>query len=245
FAHMRVQGTPHNWADAQFAWDEGRMGGWPDAKGAHTMAHYVEADLPFQFALANAFTVCDAYYGSFVGGTNTNRLFLWTGTNDPSGKFGGPSLSNSHDTLPEKGGPKEPYTWTTYPERLEKAGISWKIYEDMADTFGDNPLVGFKVFRDSLAKAPGSRPKLAEKGLTTQHLDALRADVMADKLPQVSWIVSPAKDSEHPGPSSPAQGADYTARALDCLTSNPEVWAKTAFLVMFDENDGYFDHMPP
>jgi phospholipase C len=29
---------------------------------------------------------------------------------------------------------------------------------------------------------------------------------------------------------------------LDALTANPEVWAKTIFLLNFDENDGYFDH---
>jgi phospholipase C len=245
FAHMRVEGTPHSWDDAQYAWDDGRMGSWPDQKRPHTMAYYAEVDIPFQFALANAFTLCEAYHCSFQGGTNTNRLFLWTGTNDPTGKLGGPSISNSHDTLPEKGGAKEPYLWTTYPERLEASGISWRIYEDMADNFGDNPLVGFKTFRDSLAKAAGSNPALAEKGLSTQHLDALRADVLAGRLPQVSWVVSPAADSEHPGPSSPVQGANYTARVLDCLTANPDVWARTALLVMFDENDGFFDHVPP
>jgi len=245
FAHMRVEGTPHNWDDAQRAWDEGRMGRWPEFKRAHAMGHYTEADIPFQFALANAFTLCDAYHCSFQGGTNTNRLFLWTGTNDGAGKAGGPSISNSHDTLPKPGQDLPPYTWTTYPERLEAAGISWRIYEDMADNFGDNPLVGFKAFRESLAKAPGSNPALAEKGLSTRHLDGLREDVLANKLPQVSWVVSPAKDSEHPGPSSPAQGADYIARVLDCLTSNPEVWARTVLLVNFDENDGFFDHAPP
>ena len=245
FAHMRVEGTPHNWADAQYAWDNGRMSRWPEFKNAHAMGHYVEADIPFQYALANAFTLCEAYHCSFQGGTNTNRLFLWSGTNDPGGLKGGTSISNSHDTLPEKGGAKDPYLWATYPERLEAAGVSWKIYEDMADNFGDNPLVGFQAFRDSLAKAPGSNPALAAKGLSTQHLDVLRADAMAGTLPQVSWVISPAKDSEHPGPSSPAQGADYIARVLDCLTANPETWAKTALLVMFDENDGFFDHVPP
>ncbi|MFS2046986.1 alkaline phosphatase family protein, partial [Stenotrophomonas geniculata] len=49
----------------------------------------------------------------------------------------------------------------------------------------------------------------------------------------------------HPGPSSPAQGAAYTARVLDALTADPEVWSRTALLLMFDENDGFFDHMPP
>ncbi len=247
FQHMRVEGTPHNWPDAQFAWDEGRMASWPGWKGAHSMGHYEKADIPFQWALADAFTLCDAYHCSFQGGTNTNRLFLWTGTNDPSGKLGGPSISNSHDHLPkdEKDSSVTPYLWPTYTERLEKAGVSWRIYEDMADNFGDNPVVGFKTFRDSIAKAAGSNPRLAELGHSTRHLDGLREDVMSGKLPQVSYVVSPAKDSEHPGPSSPAQGADYVARVLDCLTSNPQVWARTVFLVMYDENDGFFDHAPP
>ena len=51
--------------------------------------------------------------------------------------------------------------------------------------------------------------------------------------------------SEHPSPSSPAQGADYVARVLDALTANPQVWSRTVLLLMFDENDGFFDHMPP
>ena len=243
-ALMRVEGTPHNWPDAQYAWDNGRMTNWPDHKRPHAMGYYRREDLPFQWALANAFTLCDAYHCSFMGGTNTNRLFLWGGTNDGAGAHGGPSISNSHDTLPEKQPQaKVPYTWTTYPERLEAAGVSWKIYEDMADNFGDNPLVGFKAFRDSLAGT--GNPALAAKGLSTQHLDVLLADVMAGTLPSVSWVISPAKDSEHPGPSSPAQGADYIARVLDALTANPDVWASTVLLVNFDENDGFFDHVPP
>ncbi|MFZ4686922.1 MAG: phosphocholine-specific phospholipase C, partial [Hyphomonadaceae bacterium] len=244
FAHMRVEGTPHSWADAQYAWDHGRMTNWPDQKHPHTMGHYEQADIPFQWALAEAFTICDAYHCSFTGGTNTNRLYLWTGTNDGAGTRGGPSISNSHDTLPDKQPEANtPYTWTTYPERLEAAGISWKIYEDMADNFGDNPLVGFKAYRDSLAGT--GNPMLAAKGLATQHLDVLLNDVKAGTLPQVSWVVSPAADSEHPGPSSPAQGADYIARVLDALTANPELWAKTVLLINFDENDGFFDHVPP
>lgn len=244
FQHMRVEGTPHNWADAQYAWDQGRMTNWPDFKKPHAMGHYTEADIPFQWALADAFTICDAYHCSFQGGTNTNRLYLWSATNDGEGTLGGPSISNSHDTLPEKQPlAKTPYTWTTYPERLEAAGVSWKIYEDMADNFGDNPLVGFKAFRDSLTGA--GNPALAAKGLSTQHLDVLRADVMAGTLPSVSWVISPAKDSEHPGPSSPAQGADYIARVLDALTSNPDLWAQTVLLINYDENDGFFDHAPP
>ncbi len=245
FAHMRVEGTPHNWTDAQAAWDQGRMASWPAAKRAHSMGYYTPADLPFQYALADAFTICDAYHCSMQVGTNTNRLFLFTGTHDPLGKGGGPSLSNSHDSLPEKGGPKDAYTWTTYPERLQAAGVSWRVYQDMADNFGDNPLEGFAAYRASKAGAQGADPALAAEGLSTHTLDRLRADVLADALPQVCHIVAPAIASEHPGPSSPAQGADYTAQVLDALTANPKVWAKTVLLLMFDENDGFFDHVPP
>ena len=245
FALMRVEGTPHGWSDAQAAWDEGRMANWPTVKNEHSMGHFRKEDIPFQYAMADAFTLCDAYHCAIHTGTNSNRLFLWTGTNDPTGRFGGPSISNSHDQLASKGGARDSYTWTTFVERLQAAGISWRVYQDMADNFTDNPLVGFKSFRDSHDKAPGSDPRLAALGVSTWHLDGLRADVLSGALPKVSYVVAPSKDSEHPGPSSPAQGADYTARVLNALTADPAVWAKTVLFVMFDENDGFFDHDPP
>lgn len=245
FAHMRVQSTPHSWADAQDAWDQGRMDRWPEAKHPWSMGYFERADIPFQFALAEAFTLCDAYHCSTQTGTNTNRLFLWTGTNDPLGQAGGPSISNSHDDFAEKGGAAASYTWTTYPERLLQAGVTWRIYQDMADNFTDNPLAGFQAYREAYKDAPGSDPRLKQLALSTWHLDRLREDVTSGRLPQVSWIIAPAADSEHPAPSSPAQGAAYTARVIEALTADPKVWARTVFLLMFDENDGFFDHMPP
>jgi phospholipase C len=246
FALMRAEGTPHSWPDAQAAWDEGRMSHWPEAKTVRTMGHYKDTDVPFQFALAEAFTICDAYHCSIQTGTNSNRLFLWTGTNDPSGTQGGPAIGNSHDSLVKNGGFKEGYRWTTYVERLQAAGIDWRIYEDMADNFTDNPLAGFSRFRDAYDAGPsGPDHDLIARGMSTQKLDRLREDVLAGKLPQVTYIVADAASSEHPAASSPAQGADYTARVLDALTANPKVWARTALLVMFDENDGFFDHVPP
>jgi phospholipase C len=245
FSHMRVEGTPHNWTDAQDAWAEGRMNRWPLAKTARAMGYYQGEDIPFQYALAGAFTLCDAYHCSIKTGTNSNRLFLWSGTNDPSGRFGGPSITNSHDRFASQGGAADSYRWTTYAERLRDAGVSWRIYQDMADNFTDNPTAGFKAYRDSHDGLPGSDPRLAALALSTRKLDGLREDVLSGALPQVSWIVAPAADSEHPEPSSPAQGADYTARVLDALTADPKVWARTVLLLMFDENDGFFDHVPP
>ncbi len=244
FETMRVASTPHTWSNAQDAWDAGRMGNWPAAKKNHSMAYFTESDMPFQYALARAFTLCDAYHCSFTGGTNTNRLFLWTGTNDPLGRGNGPALGNTYNKL-SGGDPAGGYTWTTYPERLEQAGISWRIYQNMADNYSLNPTAGFKRYRDAYKGAAGSQAALKEKALTTRDLDLLRRDVLEGKLPQVSWICATKAGSEHPSPSSPAQGADYTARVLDALTANPEVWSKTVLLLMFDENDGFFDHVPP
>ncbi len=245
FAHMRVEGAPHNWPDAQAAWNEGRIDRWPAVKSEHAMGYFERADIPFQFALADAFTVCDAYHCSIQTGTNTNRLMLWTATNDPTGQAGGPSISNSHDNFASLGGAKEPYRWTSYVERLEAAGVSWRIYQDMADNFTDNPLAGFKSFRDAHEGVEGHSPALKDKAISTRRLDGLKADVLAGRLPQVSYIIAPAAASEHPGPSSPAQGADYTAQVIEALTADPKVWARTVLLVMYDENDGYFDHVPP
>jgi phospholipase C len=245
FRHMRIEGMPHNWTDAQDAWNEGRLNRWPEVKSARAMGYYGREDIPFQYALADAFTLCDAYHCSVQTGTNSNRLFLWSGTNDPGGRFGGPSITNSHDRFASHGGAADGYRWTTYPERLQAAGVTWRIYQDMADNFTDNPTAGFKAYRDSHAGLAGSDPTLAALALTTRELNGLREDVLAGGLPQVSWIVAPAADSEHPEPSSPAQGADYTARVIDALTADPKVWARTALLVMFDENDGFFDHVPP
>jgi phospholipase C len=245
FRFMRVEGTPHGWRDAQEAWDEGRMAHWPAAKTEHSMAYYRREDIPFQRALADAFTLCDGYHCSIQSSTNTNRLYLWSGTIDPTGTLGGPAITNSHDRFVDVGGHPDSYRWTTYCERLLAAGVSWRIYQDQADNFTDNPTEGFKTFRDSANKVPGSDPRLYDLAFKTRLVEGLKEDVIAGKLPQVSWIVAPSKDSEHPGPSSPAQGADYTARVIDALTADPKVWAKTVLLLMFDENDGFFDHAPP
>lgn len=144
---QRVSGTPHSYPDAQNAWDLGRMSKWPTYKQTQSMGYYKQAELDFQFALANAFTLCDAYHCSFHGGTNTNRLFHWTGTNDPTGAAGGPVIDNSGDHLDAS----VTYNWTTYPERLQAAGVSWKVYQNMPDNFTDNPLAGFKAYRDANA----------------------------------------------------------------------------------------------
>ena len=154
-------------------------------------------------------------------------------------------------------------TGRRYPEILEKAGISWKIYQDAGagldaahfwgwgddayiGNYGDNSLLYLLQYQNAADGSP-----LAEKARTGTNIsqsgtlfDIFRQDVRSEQLPQVSWIVAPEAYTEHP--NWPANyGAWYISQMLDALTANPEVWSKTVFFIMFDENDGFFDHMVP
>ncbi|MBZ5790796.1 phospholipase C, phosphocholine-specific [Burkholderia contaminans] len=250
-------GGAHSWTDSHSAWDNGRMTAWPASKGDASMGYLRQSDLPFHFALANAFTVCDAYHCSLHGGTNSNRIFLWTGTNGPTGSNTAVVNNDGWDGL---GSSKTGLTWTTYPERLQASGVSWKVYQNMPDNYTDNPLAGFATFRKVNETVPGSpnapyTPAMEAlsplyKGIGNTmpdggFLQSLADDIAANRMPQVSWIVSPTAYCEHPGASTPGQGAYYLQRLLDTLTANPDVWSKTVLFVNYDENDGFFDHMPP
>lgn len=269
---LRVAGVtalPHTWADAQPAWDNGRMADWPTSKSQKSMGYYKEAEVEFQYALANAFTVCDNYFAAIHAGTNPNRIFHWTGINDPTGAGGGPAIYNDFDTL---GSSDEGYSWTTYPERLQDAGVTWKVYQNLPDNYSDNPLGGFKQYREANEAAgnnsngfpyPEYDPSLDESlplykgvantmpsggsltGTEDSMLEGFLEDVASGNLPQVSWVIAPTAYSEHPSPSSPVKGAWYVQKVLTALTENPELFSKTVFIVNFDENDGFFDHLPP
>jgi phospholipase C len=245
FRLYRPLGTPHGFVDSQAAWDNGRMGAWPRAKRNHAMAHFTREDLPFQYGLAEAFTLCDAYHCAMHLSTNPNRLYIWTGTHDPLARANGPAIDNGYDSLDADPLRHGGYLWTTYPERLMAAGIGFQIYQDMADNFTDNPLVGFQRYRQAHGASAAAASLLSRRTMTTRSLDDLRQDVLARQLPEVSWIIAPAALSEHPSVSTPLQGADYAARVLDALTANPDVWARTVLIINFDENDGLFDHVPP
>jgi phospholipase C len=74
-------------------------------------------------------------------------------------------------------------------------------------------------------------------------LHQFREDVEKGRLPTVSWIMPPANLSDHP--SVPWFGPAYVSEIMEILLKNPEVWKKTIFVLTYDENDGYYDHVPP
>ncbi|MEU3978969.1 phosphocholine-specific phospholipase C [Streptomyces sp. NPDC026672] len=248
-----IQDLPHGWNDGHAAVHDGKYDRWVPSKGATTMAYLTRRDIPFHYALADAFTVCDAYHCSFIGSTDPNRYYMWTGYTGNDGRGGGPVLGND-----EAG-----YGWTTYPERLEEAGVSWKIYQDVGNgldaaggwgwiddayrgNYGDNSLLYFDQYRNARPGDP-----LYDKARTGTDasrgegfFDRLKADVKAGRLPQISWIAAPEAFTEHP--NWPANyGAWYIAQVIDALTADPKVWAKTALFITYDENDGFFDHLVP
>lgn len=248
-----IQDLPHGWNDGHAAFDGGRYDKWVPSKGSTTMAYLTRDDIPFHYALADAFTVCDAYHCSFIGSTDPNRYYMWSGYVGNDGQGGGPVLGND-----EAG-----YGWTTYPERLEKAGVSWKIYQDVGDgldaaggwgwindayrgNYGNNSLLYFNQYRNAQPGDPlYDKARTGTDARTGEgYFDRLKADVQGGKLPQVSWIVAPEAFTEHP--NWPANyGAWYVSQVLDALTSDPAVWAKTALFITYDENDGFFDHLVP
>lgn len=251
-----VTGTPHNFPDTQAAWNQGKYGFWPMFKTPYSMAYYTREELPFQYALAESFTICDAYHCSVATGTDPNRIVFFSGSNfDPEKRAAGINCTDTdsepvNDRCWIKGALPEPgytyklngFKWPTIPDVLQEAGISWRIYQDPNNnwTGAMHGCLAFDSFRNA---KPGS--PVYENGMRHWSLDDLANDVKNNTLPQVSWVLPSQDDSEHPGaPSSPYRASDFTHKVLTAITSNPEVWAKTVFFLTFDENDGLFDHAP-
>lgn len=348
-----MSSLPHGWTDQVDARNNGKYDKWLDSKRSWeyntlplTMGHYNREDIPFYYALADAFTVCDQNFCSSLTGTTPNRLFFWTGTIRE--KQEAAAQANVWNQNAEPG---VYVSWKTFPERLEDNGVSWKMYqnelyldvgfegeeEGWLSNFGDNPIEYFEQYQVKMSAAfiknlPNAANKLVaeikkleddlskntadakatedlnkrlkrakksleqnkkdqeeytkerynelpqwqksihEKAFSTNLADPnyhnlttieyddngtkrevkvpkgdvlyqFRQDVKNGKLPTVSWITAPENFSDHP--SAAWYGAWYISEVLDILTQNPEVWKKTIFVLTYDENDGYFDHVPP
>jgi len=246
----------HTWKGRYDLWKDHDF--WVETRTRMTMGYFKRHDIPFYHALADAFTICDAYHCSVFGPTTPNRLHLWSGTSGLTVDHDGWAVSNpneSNETADIRHDSPEfnAFKWATYAEALQNAGIDWRVYQEY-DNYGDNGLAYFKNFRD-----PDKNQALLERGRSWvkgsnrhnakasrgEHLVAAFAeDVVMKRLPQVSWIVAPYIMCEHPT-ACPSYGESLTARLLDALAANPDVWSKTVFILNYDENDGLFDHVPP
>ena len=230
--------------------------GYEGTLGTNTMGYFTKDDIPFYYELAQKFTICDNYFCSVLGPTHPNRMMAISGTVDPAGAAGGPVIVTNDSQTQFQG----TCSWQTMPDVLTAAGVSWKCYNPYGPLYqpGSSVFVNknMLLYFDQYANADPSSAAYknafgyygpnVDGGLTTTNpnIDDLTADVRNGTLPQVSWIMSPNSFDEHP--PAPAQlGEWYTQQILDALTSNPDVWASTVLFIMYDENDGFFDHVPP
>ncbi|RZK56095.1 MAG: phospholipase C, phosphocholine-specific [Pedobacter sp.] len=302
-------GLPHSWSDQVAARNKGKYDKWVPVKTLMSLGYYQREDVPFYYAMADAFTICDHHFCSSLTGTTPNRLFFWTGSIRPEQNANNVAAVNNSQAESRD---NVFVDWRTFPELLEDNDVSWKVYQnevwtanlpegeidDWLGNYGDNALEYVKRHRVKLSayfRKNGdetSKPALTadevlakynqlsqreknliNKAFTTNidnpdylKLDSFtytnesgvkesinipkedifeqfRKDVDSGNLPTVSWLVAPQRFSDHT--SSPLYGTWYVSEAIDILTKNPEVWKKTIFILTYDENDGYFDHLPP
>lgn len=232
----------HDWGPMHRAWNGGAMDGFVREhlkaegreQGPVAMGYLQRSDLPFYFALADAFTLCDAYHCSVLGPTDPNQLYLASAWLGQDGEKGGPVLETYGSNRQQKFGT---LSWTTMPEQLQARGVSWKVYS--ADNFSNEEDPPFGFFAQYY-----SRPELQANGLVPTYPADFMNDVKAGTLPQVSWVYTTIVQSEHP-PAPITYGEVIAAEVVSPLTSNEELWRKTALLITWDENGGFFDHVEP
>ncbi|HMD51890.1 MAG TPA: alkaline phosphatase family protein [Solirubrobacteraceae bacterium] len=233
----------HNWAPQHESWDGGAMDGFVRTHiavdgleaGPATMGYYEQGDLPFYYALAEAFTICDGYHCSVLGPTDPNRLFSMSGTIDPDGTNGGPLIETL--TFTQRDALEGKFTWTTMPEQLSAAGVSWKVYTGSPFGVEDNVLTYFHAYQ--------TNPALAAAAFSPVYPTDFKADLEHHELPQVSWVLESAFQTEHPGLSTAKLGEQAVADLLKMLLAHPGAWDKTALFLTWDENGGFFDHLAP
>jgi phospholipase C len=215
--------------------NNGDVDGWNTARNAgYGMSYFNRSDLPYYYALGDSFTVGDQYFQSTFTATCPNREHLFAGSN-------GLSVPDSGFCLLDDAEPAG-MTWETMGETLHKANVSWKLYQE-ADNFDDN---GFQWFEAYKKAKPGEY--LYDQGMarSASFVDDFAKDVANDALPSVSWLVGPARLSEH-ATNHPADGEDLSARLLAILAKpeNAKVYAKTAFILNYDEGGQFYDHHWP
>ena len=238
-----VDDITHNWGPMHDVWNGGRMDKWLPAHldadgpkvGPISMGYYKREDIPLYFDLADAFTLCDRYFGSVLGPTDPNRVMWLSASLDPEGTHGGPCLETLVANRVTQFGK---YSWRTMPENLSEAGVSWKVYQDASSMTLLNPLLYFKNFLTGADYLVDNA-----RGLISYPVDFV-ADIAAGTLPAVSWVFPTLPACDHPS-TPPLLGEIFVAELLQTVVTNRALWEKTAIIISYDENGGFFDHVPP
>jgi phospholipase C len=247
-----VPSLSHAWQAQHASWNNGAMDGWlrahiaydGPAKGPYTMGYMTREDVPFHWALAEAFTLMDNYHCAVLGPTDPNRLVWQSGNIDPQGLGGGPVLETQKPP---------PLTFESGAETLFNARIPFKCYAPGTFVWFANLQsksgIPIELFNSVNAAGtlwgdgtPGGVGDPADPTPATNPNLAFEEDCANGVLADVSWLGT--NSSEHP-PNLPAGGAQFLAQTLDALAANEDLWNTTLFVVQYDENDGFFDHVLP
>jgi len=211
---------PHSAAAARAATNGGRMDRFVHvAGGPLPLGYYDDRDIPNYWEYARRFALADRFFSSFAGPTLPNHLFVVAGQS--------PGVTRNVGRPPSGA-----FRFTSLPDALERAGVSWKCYVGQRDPleFGPlNPLAGFP----SLRSPPG---RLA-------MTSALFADLRNGSLPSVAWIFPSGEESEHPL-TDPRVGMWYVTAIANALMKS-SAWMHTVLVVTWDEYGGFYDHVPP
>jgi phospholipase C len=225
FQGCRSHDPKHDWRSARIQLDGGRCDGWLRTQplGDHfPIGYYTAADLPITAALARNYTTCDRYFCSVLGPTGPNRTYSWTATTDFldfNGELTGQGKRPSNIDLA---------IW----DRLRDAGISAGYYAGKEPT-----SYQFQNRRyDAITHSHADFFAAAKTG-TLPHVTFLDPD-----LPTIDEFTGIAYD-DHPY-GDLRQGEAFIARVYDALATSPQ-WDRMVFVLTFDENGGFFDHVEP
>ncbi len=201
-----INGTDHSWNKDHLAWNLGQYDGWAIQKGPLAMNYFTREDIPYHYVLADAFTVLDNYFHSILGPTNPNRCYLWTGCVG-NVDYLGAAGTDGHGSGPITGNGLSPLgyylSWESLPEVLDKAGVTWRIYQDLAGAtfapdfgdggpsdnfdgnFTDNSLLYFAQYA---ASSPGS--SLFDNACTGTQLAYNEPSASAPAAAWKAWALS-------------------------------------------------------
>ncbi|ORX57960.1 phosphoesterase-domain-containing protein, partial [Hesseltinella vesiculosa] len=219
-------GGSNAWGPNHKAINGGKNDNWPNGNSPASMGYLTRSEIPFQFSLAESFTILDNYHQSVTSSTNPNRAFWLSGT----------IVSPNTGYVLEDNNEVIGLDWQTYPEALTNANVTWQVYQD-SDNFDDNPLAWFSYWRN-LPDGPEKQKGLGFLGLQTFYDQAANGT-----LPEVSIIVGPTELSEHPD-NTPMAGAWLQQQVVNAVTTSP-LYNQSVLLINYDESGGFFDHVVP
>ncbi len=196
------------------------------------MGYLTRADLPYYHALADAAHSLQASSPLLIdsGPTHPNRYY-------PDERHHRPGWSGT--AAPRSNNEGNAYSWETYPERLRappgSAGRSTTTSMTTTATCSSTSPSTKEASHLSAARvrAEGSAVLRAAGRLALGQHSASDLGGAA-----VGLSASIPTGCRRPARTTPAQ-------VLEALWANPALWAKTALILNYDENDGLFDHVAP